>query len=96
MNYFDEEEKQLIEWYEREFDNFIKVDEREINRLRAIFREDLDHQSVNYTEVSFPVNGHDLKLFKEKAKRMGISYKKLLALLVHRYTIEKKTDTNSK
>jgi len=96
MNYFDEEEKQLIEWYEREYDNFFKVDERELNRLRAIFREDLDSQLENYTEVSFSVNSHDLKLFIEKAKRMGISYKKLLALLVHQYTIEKETDTNSK
>ena len=96
MNYYDEEEKELIKWYEREYDNFIKVDERKINWLKAIFREDLDSQSVNYTEVSFPVNSHDLKLFKEKAKRMGISYKKLLSLLVHQYTIEKETDTNSK
>ena len=96
MNYYDEEEKELIKWYEREYDNFIKVDERELNRLRAIFREDLDSQLDNYTEVSFPVNSHDLKLFKEKAKRMGISYKKLLSLLVHQYAIEKETDTNSK
>lgn len=75
MKYYDEEEKELIELYKREYDNFIKVDERELNRLRAIFREDLDFQLDNFTEVSFLVNSHDLKLFKEKQKEWGYPIK---------------------
>ena len=85
MKYYSEEEKEFIEWYKIESDNFVTVGDTEIDRLQAIIRSDLKRHSEQYTEVSFDVNSNDLALFKNRAERLGIPYKSLLAFLLHKH-----------
>lgn len=86
MKYYDDEEKELIEWYESESDNFIPVSIEEDKRLQAVFQQDLKDRRKKDARVNFRVNSHDLALFKAKALREGISYQSLLAQIVHKYT----------
>ena len=86
MKYYDEEEKELVEWYESESDNFKPVSSKEDRRLQAIFQQNLKDRRKKDARVNFRVNSHDLALFKAKALREGISYQSLLAQIVHKYT----------
>ena len=86
MKFYDDEEKELIEWYESESDNFKPVSDKEDSRLQAIFQQDLIDRRKKDARVNFRVNSRDLALFKAKALREGISYQSLLAQIVHKYT----------
>ena len=92
MKYYDEDEKEFIDWYVRESDSFVSVGEEEVNRLQEIFEADLEHHNAPYTKVSFNVNSDDLVLFKQRAEKIGIPYKRLLALLVHKYASTSKNE----
>ena len=74
MKYYNDEEKELIEWYESESDNFIPVSSEENMRFQAIFQQDLIDRRKKDARVNFRVNSRDLALFKAKALREGISY----------------------
>jgi len=63
MIFYDEEEKELIKWYESKSDNFVAVGDQELDRLREIFRSNLKRKSEPYTEVSFAINSDDFALF---------------------------------
>ena len=95
MEHYNKEEKELIEWYESESDNFISVGDQELDRLREIFRSNLKRKSEPYTEVSFTVNSNDFALFKDKAEKMGVPYKSLLAFFVNKYATTTKNERSS-
>lgn len=86
MENYDDEEKELIDWYESEENNFKPVSIEEKSRIQAIFQQDLKDRKKKDARVNFRVNSLDLALFKAKALREGISYQSLLARIVHKYT----------
>jgi len=87
--YYDQEEKELIEWFEEEHDNFVSVSGEEKERVRDVFRSDVARRTTKDARITFRVNSHDLSLFKAKAQREGISYQTLLAQIVHKYAQSK-------
>ena len=89
MKYYDNEEKELIDWYESESDNFKPVSIEEEKRIQAIFQQDLKDRQRKDARVNFRVNSRDLALFKAKALQEGINYQSLLAQIVHKYTRSK-------
>ena len=85
MKYYDEEEKELIEWYEKDADNFQPVDKQEEERLKALFQKGIEERQRKDTRVNFRINSRDLALFKAKALEKGVSYQTLMTELVRDY-----------
>ena len=87
--YYDDDEKELIEAYESEADNYIPVSKEEESRIKELFRMDIEDRYRKDARVNFRVNSYDLTLFKAKALREGVSYQTLLAQIVHKYARSK-------
>lgn len=85
MKYYDKEEKELIDWYEEEHDNFKPVAPSEEERLKGIFRKGIAERQRKDARVNFRINSRDLTLFKARALREGVSYQNLISQLIRRY-----------
>ncbi len=85
MSYYDEEEKELIDWYEKETDSFQSVGQEEKDRLKKLFEKGLKERRKKDARVNFRINSRDLALFKAKALERGVSYQTLMTELVREY-----------
>jgi predicted DNA binding CopG/RHH family protein len=85
MKYYDDEERELIEWYEREADNLQPVGAEEKDRLKTLFEKGIAERQRKDARVNFRINSRDLALFKAKALEKGVNYQTLMTELVRDY-----------
>ncbi|HEY4493420.1 MAG TPA: antitoxin [Candidatus Paceibacterota bacterium] len=88
--YFDDEEREIMEAYERGELIPIKMDEKERERVRQIARNTLNKTK----NINLRISERGVMLLKRKAAEKGLPYQTLAASVLYQYGTDKLVEKN--
>jgi len=88
--YFDDEEREIVEAYERGELIPIKTDEKERERIRQIARNTLNKTK----NINLRMSERGLMLIKRKAVEKGLPYQTLAASVLYQYGSDRLVEKN--
>ena len=81
-NYLDEEEKDLIESYEKVA---IKTLKKPSNKEQKVFKKAAKEFIKKETKMNIRIDPFELNKIKERAKKEGLKYSTLVKSVMHKY-----------
>jgi len=79
---FDDEEKELLEAFEKNEIQFTKISDEKKKYFSEIAKNTVEQKKM----INFRVNERDFRNLKMKASELGIPYQTLLKILIHQFT----------